>query len=590
MKVAPSFRRHVTTVVGAFAILSLVALLYWPTTHGGFVWDDTTSLYDEAWLRTSSWRDFVLRNFNGWTDYFRPLVVLLFVLETHAFDAAPEPMHVVSLGMHLADTLLIGLLTCKLHRSPRHLAWAGAAMLFYGLHPALIEPVDWVGCQFELAVVFFMLLGLLLNASVASAPWRACAVGASFFCASGFKEAAAVFPIILVLFDLMATRGDAWPAVLRAAWQRQRLVYGAVAVAGATYLMLRHAALGHLLGFSDALPALARAQKISLTYLEYWRLIIWPMSAIGPIHPFDETTFMRLSPATVADDALAFGIACAGLYGFYRRRPWGGIVLAVSAALLPVLNIAPVALSESLYHDRYAATAIAMVCVLAPKCLAALYARATRLVRFAAAAIAMVWLAFAIVNIRVTVPLWADELGLWQWATTQHPESIDAKDLLLMAYMRHSDYAHATELADKLVSTETPCLVCMLNAANLAIRLRDEPRARHALDVITKKDLQLEDLRHLPTYILTRGELLELQGDLEGAEATYRDAVTSDPFGPQAQMSLALVLARRGKLAEARSAADKALELFPPDQRQIKRRQFERVAGSLTEDGTRERL
>jgi tetratricopeptide (TPR) repeat protein len=121
----------------------------------------------------------------------------------------------------------------------------------------------------------------------------------------------------------------------------------------------------------------------------------------------------------------------------------------------------------------------------------------------------------------------------------------------------------------------------MLNAANLAIRFKDEPRARRALDAIDAKGLQLEDLRQLPLYILTRGELLELQGNLPAAEAAYRDAIAADAFDPQAHMYLALVLARQGRFVESRAAADEALALFAPDLQEAKRNEFERVTAAL---------
>src|SRR5580765_7213693 len=105
--------RRVRTAAGALAILALIAVIYWPVRHGVFIWDDTSSLHDNAWLRGDAWKE-VFRGFGGWINYFRPLVVLLFAVEIRAFDVTPGPMHLVSLGMHLADTLLVGLLALRL--------------------------------------------------------------------------------------------------------------------------------------------------------------------------------------------------------------------------------------------------------------------------------------------------------------------------------------------------------------------------------------------------------------------------------------------------------------------------------------------
>ncbi len=37
------------------------------------------------------------------------------------------------------------------------------SMLLYGIHPALIEPIVWIGCQAELMVTLLTLLAILFN-------------------------------------------------------------------------------------------------------------------------------------------------------------------------------------------------------------------------------------------------------------------------------------------------------------------------------------------------------------------------------------------------------------------------------------------
>ena len=136
------------------AAIVALAVIYWPASHGGFVLDDSTQLHDEAWLRGKDWYVFVFRGFNDWSNYFRPLVVALLAAELRVFDGAAQPMHLVSIGLHLSNTLLVGLLArhaCKGYDAPAYSATI--PMLVYGLHPALIEPANWVGLQFDLVVI-----------------------------------------------------------------------------------------------------------------------------------------------------------------------------------------------------------------------------------------------------------------------------------------------------------------------------------------------------------------------------------------------------------------------------------------------------
>jgi hypothetical protein len=180
---------HQKSVIGiAAVVLIITGAVYWPVLHGNFVWFDFTDFVDMPWLRQGDlWQQYIFKNFNGWSFYFRPLVVGLYTLEVRAFDSMPGPMHAVSLGLHLVNTLLVGLLAQRLRTLDPWLAsrdrrWAiGIAMLLFGLHPVLIEAVVWVNCQFELVVALFTMLGLLANLCIPRRILRALLVGCSFF-------------------------------------------------------------------------------------------------------------------------------------------------------------------------------------------------------------------------------------------------------------------------------------------------------------------------------------------------------------------------------------------------------------------------
>src|SRR5262249_53385997 len=155
-------------------------------------------------------------------------------------------------------------------------------MLFYGLHPALIEPVVWISAQFDLLVTFFTLASVLLNRTLRSLWIRALAVAFCFFLAACAKESAITIPLLLLLFDWMgvdAGHPRDWTGQLRALFQRQWPVYASILTAGACYLALRYWALGMLVHpiTREPMLSLERWQTISFTYLTYWRILAWPM-------------------------------------------------------------------------------------------------------------------------------------------------------------------------------------------------------------------------------------------------------------------------------------------------------------------------
>ena len=560
----------------------LVGAVYWPVHAGGFVWDDALCFRDAAWLRHGDdWTHYVFRGFCDWTDYFRPLVVSLYVLQVRLFDSAPGPMHLVSLGLHLLNTVLVGLLALKLRQAkPAGTAAVAFCMLLYGLHPALIEPVFWIGCQYELVTTMCMLLGLALNEMVESRPLRAVAVAGSFFLAACAKESAITFPILLAIFDFAAhgtarIRGPLY--ALRAQIERQWLVYLAVLVAGLLYLALRHAAMGPLSVAHEQEPfwSLARLHKVGLTYLTYWKLLLWPMTGMGPIHPVDEARFINAGWQGFAVDAAAAAIAVSGLIALYRLPPLGRIMVAVTAALFPVLHIVPITFNESLYHERYAMTALAVACASIPALLSAVALRPA--LALGSVALTCAWLLLAVANIRVTLPLWSDELVLWQWAARENPDSVVAQQHLLAKYVERGDQKRARALADALVAKDAQCPVCMLEVAYLGLREGDARLAAIALEKIRDAKQLPNDPLFMEEFVMATGELLELEHDPINAESAYREAMRIDPLDPRPQLDLAYLQLRQGDREQARRTAEAALPLFAPEERVSRRRAFEQA-------------
>lgn len=567
----------------AVGVLAIIALVYSPVWHAEFVWDDKSTFLDTASLRSSDWWRFLLAGVENWVNYFRPLVLALYSVEIRLFDAAPMPLHLVSLALHLANTLLVGMLGLRLQRDTTTLRpyLAALSMLVYGLHPALVEPVVWVSCQYDLVATLFVLLALWLNLTVVRTIPRTLAVASCFFLAACAKESAACLPLLLALFDTVALTGvrpvrDA----MQRLWRRQRLVYAGVLVAGIAYLLLRDFALGHLVKQigGEHLFSTQHFQKICYTYLSYWRIGLWPMSGLGPLHIVDADRFAQHDLAMLGIDAASVLIAGAGIASFLKGRPIGAFILAFSLALTPVLNIVPTLFVESLYHERYAMLAIAMGAVWLPAVVIAALRRTAglRLLRAVLALGAAGWLVLAVFNVHATIPMWSDELNLWQWALRQNPDSIVVKDHLLSEYMRRGDYAAARGLASSLLDDKRRCANCLLNIANLSLLYGDSENAAKALARIRNEGMELlYEPKLRQGFMVATGELEEMKGATADAESSFRDAIAADPHDPLAVEQLAYLLARQGKLSEAQVAADKAIGLFAPAEREAHRRSLD---------------
>jgi len=571
-------------------VVALVALVYWPVHDAGFVWDDKVQLHDTAWLRHGNdWIVVVLHGFADWTNYFRPLGIAFWVAEGRLLDLSAGPMHLVSLCLHLVNTLLVGLLARMLvrvagnHTENNYVP--SLAMLVYGLHPLLVEPVVWIASQFEVILTFLTLLGLILNYAIENRVGRAIGVGACFFLAACTKETALTFPMLLVIFDWIRPQAGTsvkTPLSIRVGRLREQLpVYGALLLAGGAYLAFRGWGLGFLIpnAAHDPLFSWSRFQVACFTYASYWKLLLWPMSGLGPLHLFAQERFVELTLETLAFDIGALAILSTGLYTFWLGKPFGGLIMAVTATLLPVLHIVPVSFDDSLYHDRYAMTAAAMACAFMPLVISDLpRIRSSTRFAFGGNLIAAFWLIAAILNIRANVPLWSDEVRLWQWALRQNPGSLIARENLLSAYLERNDLAGAQPLVDSLMASKRECLNCLLNAVDFAIVTGNTELADTALERAKSiMENKTAPRRLLVMYLLASGGVSGLHHDWNTAEQAYRTAIATDPLDPNPHMNLATVLARRGLLDDARRAADTALALYPPDVRSARQREIEAV-------------
>ena len=591
---------HKLALSAAGLAIVAIAIVYWPVLHAQFVWADLIDFQQHAWLRQGDeWKHYILRDFNYWTNYFRPLVVAFFTLQVRLFDTSPGPMHAVSLGLHLINTLLVGLLSWRLgnQAATRQSPWPPAGiMLFYGLHPVLIESVAWIGCQFDLIVTMLTLCGVLASTSRMGTAARATIVAILFFLAACSKESAVSFPLIVVIFDWLLLSDSAAAGgnrrsmrdAVRLLIHRNWPTYTAMLFAGFAYLGLRHWALGEITNpFSGHTPSVfGRLQEVCFLYLHYWRTMLWPMSGMSPIHLVDTTLFNTASAKSVLTDAAAIGIALTGFYLALRCVSITGcIIVAVTVALLPALHITPLDFDISLYHERYVMTALTVASVMLPRLLlrVSVIERLRRIGRPLLAVICLCWLLVAVFNIRATLPLWANNVNLWRWAHAMYPDSVTAKSNLLSAYIDINDRADANALVDQLQAQHVSCTYCMLNAATLAITERNPARAATALAAVKDSRELLTDKEAFRSYLLLTGQMLTLQGHLDDAEQVLRATISMDPLDPQAQLSLAVVLAHHGKKEQAIEVAKSAMPLIVPGKRDVAQKTLDRAL----EEGTR---
>lgn len=523
-------QRDIFCVVALPLLVALLAL-YWPVMHADFAWDELLDSLTSISARSADpWRPLLIGQTNGFATYFRPLVMALFSLELHLFAFQPGPMHAVSLAIHALNVVLVGLLAMRLSELiSGHLSWQVAVMpmLIYAVHPLLIEPVSWIGCQYDLAMTTFTLLALLAHITFRKLWLRVAAVSLCFFLAACCKESAVSFPLVLFALDWLLIGdgvGKSTVARLRALIEANAPVYGGLLLAGATYLAFRHHYLGHLVQATEgrSLGALGRIQEVSYLLVHYLRMLLWPMTGLNPIHPVEVDQFRTLTVASMATDITAIGLVGAAIVLMLRRQAFGTLLLVAMFSLLSVLHIVPVKFDASLYHERYAMTALALACGLLPLVLAqaAPLVRGRPLLRMAAFGTLALWIFASLANVRATVPLWSSDVMRWQWAYLEYPDSTQAQESLLSAYIDHQAYAAASGMVDELLTHKSPCLICVVHAAEEAMATNQSALAGMLLDRLDSSGLP-RDREVTESYLVIRKRIAADQGDSLALRASF---------------------------------------------------------------------
>jgi len=238
------------------------------------------------------------------------------------------------------------------------------------------------------------------------------------------------------------------------------------------------------------------------------------------------------------------------------------------AALLPVLQIRPLPLSGNLYHERYMTLPLAFmalgVALLVVKSAGGLSLSARK--AWGAWIGVGCWIALAIANVLVTVPLWRTDFVLWTWVMERNPESFIAKHNLAGAYLSAGEYEKASELNRDLLRRYPGHYLPLMNLGLQAIR---ENRLDDAI-AYTEQAVRSPYGIEKSYYALALGNLGYAEagrGNLDLAETLLSEATRIAPGFVEAVSNLSLVQRLKGNAAAAEANRALASSYVPLKER-----------------------
>src|ERR1035438_8925479 len=150
-----------STVLICLLLAAVTLAVYWPVSHYEFVdYDDRVYVVENSHVAAGLTRAGIVWAFTRLTGdgtYWHPVTWLSHMLDCQLFGLKPGAPHLVNLGFHIANTLMLFLLLRRMTET----FWRSAAVAaLFALHPWQVETVAWVAERKNVLSTFFLMLTL----------------------------------------------------------------------------------------------------------------------------------------------------------------------------------------------------------------------------------------------------------------------------------------------------------------------------------------------------------------------------------------------------------------------------------------------
>ena len=289
-------------------LIAACLLVYGQVAHFDFInFDDPSYVAANPWVRSGFTRAGAV-----WAvttiDYFywHPLTWFSHMLDCQWFGLNPGAHHLVSLGFHIVNALLVFAVFVRLTGA----FWRSATLAtVFALHPLRIESVVWISERKDLLSGFWFLVAIWCYLHYVTRPSRPryYLVLAVFALALLSKPMTMTLPAILLLLDY-------WP-LRRRAYAEKIPLLGLAAISSAI-TSIGVSRLGSI-NTGSTISLWERLANSTVSYVKYLELAVWPQD-LAILYPFRHAIpFWQTAAAAV----LLLGIT-AGAIACRRRYPY----------------------------------------------------------------------------------------------------------------------------------------------------------------------------------------------------------------------------------------------------------------------------
>ncbi len=550
-------------ILAAALVLTMFVVAYSDTLHHSFQFDDYNIIVNNDKIFHLDLPTIISSN------YFRPVLFVTFALNYHFGAADPFGYHLVNLGLHLLNMVLVFYLISVLLRlvnrgaAQREEGWqriprfypALLGTVIFGLHPLQTESVTYIASRSSVLCTSFVLLTVaaFLAARIEGedgpqplarrVAWLAAAT-ASFVLGVATKELGICAPLILLLLEfLIFSRGAALAGKARNI-VRYHLPFLALITFGA----------GLRLAFMFRLHNPAEFRSPWHNLLSQFRVVVrYMVMTFLPVNqnvdPDVRTSESLLEPSVILSLLLILLVLACG-WVLRKRYPLAALGIFIwFTALLPTSSIIPL---RDLMAEHRVYLPMVGAALLAASLPGMLSPKAAQAGRIALAATLVAGLGLSVATFQRN-RVWLSGLTLWADSVSKSPE----KERPVMHYANAISATGRLQEAKQLYEK-----VLALNPENAT--------ARYNLGIIYKQlgdyDRGVEEWRHVvrmepghPNVHINIGNYYFSRGELEKAFQEFKAEIRRNPRNPLGYFNLGNYWRRVGELERAEASWIKAL-------------------------------
>lgn len=543
-------------LVGTFAF-------YWPVhTHDFVEIDDPDYTYEnprvyQGLSRASVTWAFQAREASNW----HPITWLSHILDCELFGLRAGAHHLVSVGFHAANAVLLFLLLRQTTGAFWRAAFVAAC---FAWHPLRVESVVWISERKDVLSGFFGLLTLLAYVKytrasrVQNPKAKGWYVAALVLFALGLmsKPMLVTLPCLMLLLDFWplnrfiagpATTGLNWSALVRAGGKLlpEKIPFFLLSAISCALTVWAQSA-AHAMGSTQQFPLLNRMANAVLAYGKYLEKSFWP-SKLAVFYPYPMETPMLA--AIVIGSALL--VVTLVLIRRIKQRPeaivgWFWFL----GMLMPVIGLVQV--GGQSWADRYSYL----------PCVGLLILVAWQWAEFKLPRAVNVVLAAAVLAgcAAVTVP----QVNVWRDSRTlfEHTRAVTDRNYLAWTVLA-GHLGREGKLEEALQHYQT-ALQMQPDYANALTGMGNIYEKRGEYETaLNCFDRALKAKPHEAEIVNGRSAVLARQGKFAEAEAGFLQALAMRPGYGEAIFNLGSILDRQGRQAEALARLNEAAALMP---------------------------